>query len=308
MDTLPNGGEQVDSAPSDPVRDPPWWLVLLRYTISVQVGVLAVALPMLPSINGIVAGAVLPLAICYGIFVALPAALVLRAKGWRNVWAAIGAGAALGLLPLGLVALFSSSPAAMVLYVAQGACAGLAAWIALKLQQWPARLLPRRHAILAGTIVACATAMLASAGTGQGLRLIHGPEDLTCHNIFRNGGRSFPVVRTVHIRMGPEQWPHFQSALSRIATEQQWSLADHSRSGTLGLSMCQDAGTHLSIQQWTWTDPPQDNVTIRVTAPQGGADWQRPTDELLNTLATVWPGAITVERPSPDVTVRTIRN
>jgi hypothetical protein len=49
-------------------------------------------------------------------------------------------------------------------------------------------------------------------------------------------------------------------------------------------------------------------VTIRVTAPQGGADWQRPTDELLNTLATVWPGAITVERPSPDVTVRTIRN
>jgi hypothetical protein len=72
--------------------------------------------------------------------------------------------------------------------------------------------------------------------------------------------------------------------------------------------MCQDVGTHLSIQQWTWTDPPQDNVTIRVTAPQGGADWQRPTDELLNTLATVWPGAITVERPSPDVTVRTIRN
>lgn len=273
-------------------------LILFRYAVSVASVVLCVALWVLPGISPIVAPAMLPAALIFAVAVVLPVAIGLRLNDRRSAWAASAAGGLLGIVPglMGVGAGALSVPFMMVV----GAAGGLAAWGLAKLQAWPVSRVAPRYAALTSFAVTLAVSALAAAGTVQALALIAGPKDLSCHNIARNGGRSFPVALVAKLRMEPKDWPRLHAVLTEAAATDGWSMRDYRRPKSYGAGLCQEAGTNVTFQQWIWNDPPDTSITIRVTAPQGGAGWKPPTDKLLARLAAEWPGALTIE-PTPHV-------
>lgn len=276
------------------------WLMLLQYAVSVGVVGAAGGLALLPGVDGIVAAAVVPFAVIYALVVAFPAALVFRARGWRGPLRASLAGGLIGIFPPSILALVLGDLASAAQYAGMGFLGGLAAWTLVELQKAPARFFGPRWGMVLGLVVTSTLVVLAGWGASKTFRHMSGADDPSCHNLSRYAARSHPVVLTAKLKMNPQDWPRLHATLKAAGAADGWSVRNYDhRPESFGASLCQEVGTLLSLSQWTWTDPPHTEVSIRVVAPQGGDRWRPAVDRLLNRLEAEWPGALKIEPPTP---------
>ncbi len=279
----------------------PGWLGVVQLAVSIVVVALALSLVILPSINGIVAPAVVPMVVGYAIVFGLPSALFAGLM-WGARWrVALLTGAALGAFPAGLAALAGAGPLGFLFMSTIGAATGIAAFALARLQALPTILYRGRHRVFAGLFGTILVIVFAIAGTAVALRMIAGPKDLSCHNLGRHGGRSFSVAMIATLPTSEDQWPKVRATLAEVAAKQGWSLRDYTRDRSLGVVICQEPGTQISIQQWTWTDQPEPALKISVVAPQGGEAWRASTLRLLGSLDDSLPGHLKLEEHYPSV-------
>ena len=291
-------GAASDATPSARARR---WLLFFQVSISVVVAALGLSLAILPGLNGIVAGGAIPMVVGYAVVVGLPAACFACGRWGSNWIVALATGAAVGTFPAGLFGLRSIGPLGLLAMAAIGAATGLAALVLLRLQELPTALLRGRYVVLTGLLGSIALVGLASAGTLGALKLIAGPKDETCHNLGRYGGKSFKVDVVAELPLSQAEWPKVRAALAAAAGKQGWSIRDYTNADSLGLTLCQEPGTRVSIQQWAWTTPPEPALKILVVAPQGGGAWRAPTLRLLDSLDGASPSSLKIEPTRPTV-------
>lgn len=148
-------------------------LTKLRYLVSVIVAGLGLGLVLSTQLDGMLRGLGPPIGVAAAIVLGLPIALFMRSKGWRTLFHAIAAGALLGLLPWGLLAALTSLQEAFEL-IATGVGTAIAAWLALKAQTLPLRVVAPKAVVLATTGLGAVVIGLGIAGTYGANVLIYG--------------------------------------------------------------------------------------------------------------------------------------
>jgi len=271
---------------------PPGWLTTLRYAVALVAVAQAVALPMAPGLAPWSAAFLVPGAVAYALLIGLPVALVLHARGWSGPVRAMIGGLLAGGAPAAIASLLVGDPQGVVLWFGLGLAAGLGAWLLVRLQSLPDRLLGGRLIGALGLASSLLALVATTSISAWAAAVIDGPKDMTCHNLSRYDASSFPVLQSATIRLSERDWPRFRAAVSEAARRGGWSVRDYSRREVLGMSMCLEVGTHLSIQQWTWSDPPWPAARIDVVVPQGGDAWRPAVDGVLARLEEEWPGAV----------------
>lgn len=247
---------------------------------------------MAPGLAPWTAAGLIPAAVGYALIVTLPAALIFRELGWVGPMRAVMAGLITVGAPIVLLALLTGSLGEAIVYLALSGVGGLAAWLLARLQAVTDLWTRGRLHILGGTAFSLTVLAVTLSLAAWGSSAVYGPKDLSCHNLGRYEARSFPVRQAVTIRFGEQDWPRFRMVMSEIATRDGWSLRDDTRDDSLGMSLCQEIGTRLTVQQWVWSDPPWPAAALHVVAPQGGEAWRPTVDEVLVRLEKEWPGAV----------------
>ncbi len=174
-------------------------------------------------------------------------------------------------------------------------------------------LLVRRDALAqtirwADTRPALATAMLAFCALGY---VDYASVDRSCHNPFRNGGRSLAPVAEVKVHVEPADWQALGDELLAFGRPGGWSILSH-REWELGsqvvtVDLCKEPGTQITLNVMRF--PPESasifehEVDVSVFQPQGGESWRAPFGALTARLVRRWPGRVdakpTGENPRP---------
>lgn len=268
-------------------------LTLLRYFAAILAGAMVVALFLAKVLNSILAPAAGPSALVYCTVVGLPVALVMRRFGWRGPVHAMAAGALLGLIPFGLLSLAEGGFPDAATEVGVGAVAALVGWLAVKVQALGLGRVKGAFRAPAAIGLAVAVVAFAYAGVVAVSRAIDGPPDLSCHNLFRNGGKSFYGVADAKLSLTEAEWPRFRAVVREASNAGGWSMREYDQEHVLAGSLCQEIGTKITYRQWTWHETPDRVVSITVYAPEGGEAWRSRVRPIFERLEREWPGKLT---------------
>lgn len=287
------------AAAIDTPQTVPRWLTALRYGVASVVGVLFVALPVLPGLDPFASAVWLPGAMIYALVVGWPTAMVLHATGRRGIAAALVAGVVAAVFPLGLVALMQ--PLILPVLAVMGAIAAAIAWLIYRLQTLPDRWLGRTQAALVGLVSLAALTAGAFAATSLTVKAIAGPTDTTCHNAMRDGRRSIGPVASASLDIPDAEWPRLRALLAEQARVGSWSIRDYSHSSEdvrrVALSLCREPGTKVSVDKLVFPahalPADLDDINIAAYQPQGGDGWIPLVRGVYREISATWPGKLT---------------
>jgi hypothetical protein len=275
-------------------------LLYLRFLVAAFVAGVAAAWPaMVVAPFPFAAPFILAASLAASFLVGLPTALVMRGLNRFSWKSAVITGAILAQIPFGLAALlwiFAGGIFLILALAVAGAIGGLVFCGSVSLQGGAYHkaagplVRVRQHAV---SLVLGAAALLAANGL---VSLPEPPPDLTCHNIFRNGQVSAPLIGA-RLAVTQADWPRARSIVEAFAVGRGWSLRDTSENTegreTLVLSLCEDAGTQIQVSRWIG-DPGADGLSdalhVQIARPQGGEGWVEPSRALIRALEAEWPG------------------
>ncbi|MEW5687104.1 MAG: hypothetical protein AB1942_19460 [Pseudomonadota bacterium] len=278
---------------------------------------MCVAVPILPGLDPFASAVWLPAAVAAALLVAWPAAVIAHAIGLRGIVAAVAAGALLGVVPFGLLAL--ASPLMIVLMVVMGAVGASITWGLQRILAWPDRWLSAATAQVVGTLTLILTAAATFEATHLAVRLMAGPRDESCHNTMRDGRKSIGPVANASLDIPEDEWPRLRSMLAAEARGGGWAIRDYSHatehSSRVAVSLCREPGTVLMVDELKFRDRPSPipGVSVIVFQPQGGDEWTALTRGFYRQVSATWPGKLTFKdgngrvSPAPDWYCASIR-
>lgn len=134
------------------------------------------------------------------------------------------------------------------------------------------------------------------------------PRDLSCHNVFRNGGRSVESRLNADLDVGPADWSEVRQAVRAFAGERGWSYrevrgGDPATYLAMDLSICVEPGTVIAVSQHYIPHERDDSAMPRelsrmhvsVMQPQGGDSWREPSAAFLDRLKARWGDRLTLQ-------------
>jgi hypothetical protein len=303
---------------------------MLPWIAAVLLGALAPALIVASLSFGI---AVLPFAFAvtlgHSVFLALPLALIYRAKRWTRLGAVVVGGFLIGATPMAVVTwplslsarttasidgvptIVNGVPTAagwlsylepLALFGALGAVGGFVFWstfrwtgllIAPDLRPTPSLTNSRSGVWLAGAAVTASIIVGAIPSITK---------DRSCHNLFRDGRTSaVPKVR-IDLDAGMDDWPRLTDLTQKFGTAHgmRFRNSNETRSDIkiLSLNACTEAGLVITVDEQRWAArkyaPPitARGIPIGIFDLNDGDGWRQLAQDLVTVLESEWPGKL----------------
>lgn len=145
--------------------------------------------------------------------------------------------------------------------------------------------------------------LILAVAAGAGIFMIPSfTMDRTCHNSLRDGRTSIGSEIGINLRIGASEWNEFAAILEDFGQSaglsvQNDMLNEAGAMQKLYVSICDEAGTNISVIKMIFPDSPagdisKGNLLIGVYQPQGGDSWKVLTKTLVGRLSKQWPGRI----------------